>query len=108
MTSLLVVVCICIGIVKYIFKIFNGKVDVILAFCLLTVLICELYTRIDPYGSFLYFIFNQSINVHKVEIFAIIGFIIFLSVKIFAGIFFKKDLNFLDKKQFQVKDGKGK
>jgi len=107
-TSLLVIVCMCIGLVKYIFKIFNGKVDVILAFCLLTVLICEGYTRLDPYGSFLYFIFKENINVHKIEIFAIIGFIIFLSVKIFAGIFFKKDLNFLDKKQFQVKDGKGK
>ena len=37
-----------------------------------------------------------------------IGFIVFLSSKIFAGIFFKKDLAFLNKKQFQAKDGKGK
>ena len=79
-TSLLVLICMCIGLVKYIVKIFNGKVDVVLAFCLLAVLICELYTRLDPYGSFLYFIFRQSINVHKIEIFAIIIFIIFLSV----------------------------
>ena len=55
-----------------------------------------------------YFLFNKSVDIHKYEIYAIIGFIIFLSIKIFAGIFFKKDLNFLDKNYFQVKDGKGK
>lgn len=107
-TSMLVLLCFCIGVVKYIFKIFNGKVDACVAFCLLTVFLCEIYTRLDPYGSFLYFIFKQSINVYRIEIFAIIGFIIFLAVKIFGGIFFKKNMNFLDRRHFQVKDGKGK
>lgn len=107
-TFTLVIICICIGVIKYILKIFNGKADVFLAFCALTILLCEVYTRLDPYGSFLYFIFNETINVHKIEIFAIIGFIVFLSIKIFAGIFLKKDLNVLDKRHFQVKDGKGK
>lgn len=106
-TSTLFILCVCIGVVKYIVKIFKGKVNIFLAFCALAVLLCEVYTRIDPYGSFLYFIFNENVNVHKIEIFAIIGFIVFLSIKIFAGIFFKKDLNVIDKTHFQVKDGKG-
>ena len=75
---------------------------------MLSPFLCEIYTRLDPYGSFLYFIFKQSINVYRIEIFAIIGFIIFLAVKIFGGIFFKKNMNFLDRRHFQVKDGKGK
>ena len=97
-----------ISIVQYIVKILNGKVDVFLAFFFLTIVLCEVYIRIDPYGSFIYFLFNKSVDIHKYEIYAIIGFIIFLSIKIFAGIFFKKDLNFLDKNYFQVKDGNGK
>ena len=58
--------------------------------------------------SILYTIFKKNIDIQQIEIYAIIGFIIFLSTKIFAGIFFKKDLAFLNKKKFQVKDGKGK
>ena len=96
-----------IAVVTFILTL-NGKVDVFLAFFFLTIVLCEVYIRIDPYGSFIYFLFNKSVDIHKYEIYAIIGFIIFLSIKIFAGIFFKKDLNFLDKNYFQVKDGKGK
>jgi len=72
--------------------------------------LCEVYIRIDPYGVFLYiFLFNKSVDIHKYEIYAIIGFIIFfINQKYSQGIFFKKDLNFLDKNYFQVKDGKGK
>ena len=77
-----------------------------LGFCLIIAVVCELYSKIDPYGSFLYMIFNQTIRVDRIKIFAIIGFIVFLSIKIFAGIFFKKDLEFINKSNFQVKDGK--
>ena len=107
-TFILTLISMGISIVQYIVKILNGKIDVFLAFFFLTIVLCEVYTRIDPYGYFIYFLFNKIIDVHKYEIYAIIGFIIFLSIKIFAGIFFKKDLNFLDKNHFQVKDGKGK
>ena len=107
-TFILTLISMGISIVQYIVKILNGKIDVFLAFFFLTIVLCEVYTRIDPYGYFIYFLFNKSIDVHKYEIYAIIGFIIFLSIKIFAGIFFKTDLNFLDKNHFQAKDGKGK
>ncbi|MBU5336742.1 hypothetical protein [Intestinibacter bartlettii] len=107
-TCILTICCIFISIVQHMVKVFNGKVDVVLMFCLLTIIFCEGYVRLDPYGSFLYLIFKKSIDVQKIEIYAIIGFIIFLSTKIFAGIFLKKDLAFLNKKNFQVKDGKGK
>ncbi|WP_455544385.1 hypothetical protein [Intestinibacter sp.] len=107
-TCILTICCMLLGIVQYMIKIFNGKVDIVLMFCLFVIIFCEGYTRIDPYGSILYKVFNKIIDVQKIEIYAIIGFIIFLSIKIFAGIFFKKDLAFLNKKQFQVKDGKGK
>lgn len=105
---ILTLICIGFNLVQMIVNIFNGKIDVVLVFCLLTIIICELYIRLDPYGSFLYFLFNKPININQIEIYSIIIFIIFLSIKIFAGIFFKKDLNFLNKKHFQVKDGKGK
>lgn len=108
LSFLLTLICLGFNLVQNIVKMFKGKIDVVLVFCLLTIIVCELYTRIDPYGSFLYFLFNKPVNINKIEIYSIIIFIIFLSVKIFAGIFFKKDLNFLDKNHFQVKDGKGK
>ena len=97
-----------IAVVTFILTLISMGIDVFLAFFFLTIVLCEVYIRIDPYGSFIYFLFNKSVDIHKYEIYAIIGFIIFLSIKIFAGIFFKKDLNFLDKNYFQVKDGKGK
>lgn len=107
-TFIVTFICIGFNFVQYIIKIFNGKLDVVLVFCLLVIVLCEVYTRIDPYASFLYFLFNQTVNVNRIEVYSIILFIIFLSIKIFAGIFFKKDLNFLDKDHFKVKDGKGK
>lgn len=107
-TFILAFICLSLNFVQNIVKIFKGKIDVTLAFCFCVILICELYTRLDPYGSFLYFIFNKSININRIEIYSIIIFIILLSAKVFAGIFFKKDLNFLNKKHFEVKDGKGK
>ncbi len=105
-TSLLAIICFCLELIKSIIKIFNKKVDVMLVFCLIIAFVCELYNRIDPYGYFLYTVFNQVINVNKIKIFAIIGFIVFLSVKVFSGIFFKKDLQFINREHFKVKDGK--
>lgn len=105
-TSLFVIICFSLGVIKSILRIFKKRIDAMLGFCLIIAVVCELYSKIDPYGSFLYMIFNQTIRVDRIKIFAIIGFIVFLSIKIFAGIFFKKDLEFINKSNFQVKDGK--
>lgn len=107
-TFILTICCMFLNFIQYMMKVFNGKGDIALMFCLLTIVLCECYIKIDPYGSILYSIFKKSIDIQQLEIYAIIGFIVFLSSKIFAGIFFKKDLAFLNKKQFQAKDGKGK
>lgn len=107
-TFVLTIGCFFLSFIQGMIKIFNGKGDVVLMFCLLVIILCECYIKVDPYGSILYTIFKKNIDIQQIEIYAIIGFIIFLSTKIFAGIFFKKDLAFLNKKKFQVKDGKGK
>lgn len=107
-TFVLTIGCFFLSFIKGMIKMFNGKGDVVLMFCLLVIILCECYIKVDPYGSILYTIFKKNIDIQQIEIYAIIGFIIFLSTKIFAGIFFKKDLAFLNKKKFQVKDGKGK
>ena len=107
-TFVLTIGCFFLSFIQGMIKMFNGKGDVVLMFCLLVIILCECYIKVDPYGSILYTIFKKNIDIQQIEIYAIIGFIIFLSTKIFAGIFFKKDLAFLNKKKFQVKDGKGK
>ncbi|MEI3235231.1 MAG: hypothetical protein V8S33_12870 [Intestinibacter bartlettii] len=50
-TFILTLISMGISIVQYIVKILNGKVDVFLAFFFLTIVLCEVYIRIDPYGS---------------------------------------------------------
>ena len=107
-TFVLTIGCFFLSFIQGMIKMFNGKGDVVLMFCLLVIILCECYIKVDPYGSILYTIFKKNIDIQQIEIYAIIGFIIFLSTKIFAVIFFKKDLAFLNKKKFQVKDGKGK
>lgn len=107
-TALLTVVCFCGGIIGSIFKIFKSKLDAFLVLCLLIVLLCEVYIKLDPNGYVLYRIFEQVIDIAQIEIMSIIGFIVLLSIKVFSGIFFKKELNFINKNHFQVKDGKGK
>ena len=90
-TFVLTIGCFFLSFIQGMIKMFNGKGDVVLMFCLLVIILCECYIKVDPYGSILYTIFKKNIDIQQIEIYAIIGFIIFLSTKIFAGIFFKKD-----------------
>lgn len=107
-TAMIMIMCLVSAFIGRIFKITKSKLDGFLIFSLLMILICEGYVRLDPNGRILYWIFDRMIDVKQIEIIWIIGFIILLSIKVFGGIFFKKELSFIDKRHFQVKDGKGK